>query len=593
MKKHFLSGCVLASALLFGGCNDKFLERYPLDRITNQTFWNTENDLRVYNNRIYDLARNDDNVPILHGHYNGFESHWGSVWFQDEFADNMAPIHPRHTYYQQIRSGKHVVPTDPGPQWFGYKGWDFVRTINIGLANYNRANVAQALKDRYIGEARLFRGWFYAEKVQKFGDVPWVDKELNIDSPELMAARTPRAQAMDNVLEDLNFASTKLPDSWGDGNAPGRLNRWCALLVKSRVCLFEGTWRKYHGIAGSEKWLEEAAASAKELMDRGPYRIFTTGNPESDYNSFHRVLNLSGNPEVMYWRRYQLGVFTNHVQSYFEYAGGATKSMVEDYLCTDGLPITLSPLYKGDDKIEDVFENRDPRLRQTVLHPADAARYKYHLGDGRAYPRVTGMPGGYVSTTGYHIIKHYNADDMIGKAFDTAESPAIILRFAEALLNYAEAQAELGKLTQADLDLSINRLRDRVKMPRLNLASVPVDPRYTADGVSPIIAEIRRERRVELFMEGFRYADVRRWKQGKKLAVPTMGMRWDAAAVARYPGATVKTIVDPVSKKTYIDVYAGTDWANPVFDESKHYLWPIPLNTLAQNPAIKQNPGWQ
>jgi len=593
MKKHILSGCVLASALLFGGCNDKFLERYPLDRITNQTFWNTENDLRVYNNRIYDLARNDDNVPILHGHYNGFESHWGSVWFQDEFADNMAPIHPRHTYYQQIRSGKHVIPTDPGPQWFGYKGWDFVRTINIGLSNYNRANVSQAIKDRFTSEARLFRGWFYAEKVQKFGDVPWVDKELNIDSPELFAARTPRAEAMDKVLEDLNFASTKLPDSWGDGNAPGRLNRWCALLVKSRVCLFEGTWRKYHGIAGSEKWLEEAAASAKELMDKGPYRLYSTGNPDVDYNAYHRVLNLSGNPEVMYWRRYQLGVFTNHVQAYFEYAGGATKSMVEDYLCADGLPITLSPLYKGDDKIEDVFENRDPRLRQTVLHPADAARYKYHLGDGRAYPRVQGMEGGYISTTGYHIIKHYNADDMIGKAFDTAESPAIILRLGEALLNYAEAQAELGKITQADLDVSINRLRDRVKMPRLNLASVPVDPRYTADGISPIIAEIRRERRVELFMEGFRYADIRRWKQGRKLAVPTMGMRWDAAAVARYPRANVKTIVDPVSKKTYIDVYQGTDWANPVFDESKHYLWPIPLNTLAQNPAIKQNPGWQ
>lgn len=593
MKKHILSGCVLASSLLFGGCNDDFLERYPLDQVTNQTFWNTENDLRVYNNSLYDLARNDDNVPILHAHYNGFESYWGSVWFQDEFADNMAPIHPRHTYYQQIRSGKHVVPTDPGPQWFGYKGWNFVRALNVGLANYDKANVSQAIKDRYIGEARLMRGWFYAEKVQKFGDVPWVDKELNVDSPELFAARTPRAQAMDNVLADLNFASTKLPDSWGDGNAPGRINRWCALLVKSRVCLFEGTWRKYHGIDGATKWLEEAAASAKELMDKGPYRLYSTGNPDTDYNAYHRVLNLAGNPEVMYWRRYQLGIFTNHVQSYFEYAGGATKSMVEDYLCTDGLPITLSPLYKGDDKIEDVFENRDPRLRQTVLHPADAARYKYHLGDGRAYPRVTGQAGGYISTTGYHIIKHYNADDMIGKAFDTAESPAIILRFAEALLNYAEAQAELGKITQADLDASINRLRDRVKMPRLNLASVPVDPRYTADGISPLIAEIRRERRVELFMEGFRYADVRRWKQGKKLAVPTMGMRWDDAAKARYPGALVKTIVDPVSKKTYIDVYQGTDWANPVFDESKHYLWPIPLNTLAQNPAIKQNPGWQ
>ncbi|WP_266367922.1 RagB/SusD family nutrient uptake outer membrane protein [Tellurirhabdus rosea] len=591
MKKHtFTFGLVFTTALLFSSCNDEFLERYPLDRVTNQTFWSSENDLRVYNNGLYDLARNDDNVPILHGHYNGFESHWGSVWFLDEFADNMAPRHPRHNFFQQIRSGKHTVPTDP--QQFGYKGWNFVRACNIGLANYDKANVSQAIKDRYIAEARLFRGWFYADKAQKFGDVPWVDKELNVDSPELNAARTPREEAMEKVLEDLNFASTKLPDSWGDGNAPGRLNRWCALLVKSRVCLFEGTWRKYHGGANPEKWLQEAAAASKELIDKGPYRLYTTGNPQSDYNAFHRVLNLAGNPEVMYWRRYQLGVFTNHVQSYFEYAGGATKSLVEDYLCTDGLPITLSPLYKGDATIENVFENRDPRLRQTVLHPDDAKRYKYHLDDGRTYPRIQGMEGGYISTTGYHIIKHYNADDMIGKAFDTGETPAIILRFAEALLNYAEAQAELGKISQADLDLTINRLRDRVGMPHLKLGAVPVDPRYTADGVSPLIAEIRRERRIELFMEGFRYGDLLRWKQGKKLTIPTLGIRWDAAAIARYPRANVRTSVDPVSGRTYIDVYQGTDWANPVFDESKHYLWPIPLNTLAQNPKIKQNPGW-
>lgn len=587
MKKYSISLTILA-ALLTTACNDEFLERYPLDRVTNQTFWASENDLRVYNNGLYDMSRNNDNVPISHGHQNGFDSHWASVWFQDEFGDNMAPTHPRHTFFMQVRSGKHTVPTDP--QQFGYKGWNFVRALNIGLANYNRANVSQAIKDRYIAEARLFRGWFYAEKVQKFGDVPWVEKELNIDSPELMAARMPREQAMDKVLEDLNFASTKLPDNWGDGNAPGRLNRWAALLVKSRLCLYEGTFRKYHGGKDADKWLQESANAAKEIMDKGPYRLYTTGSPTTDYNAYQRILNLAGNPEVMYWRKYQLGVFTNHVQGYFDYAGGASKSMVEDYLCTDGKPITLSPLYKGDAKIEDVFENRDPRLRQTVLHPADAARYKYHLNDGRAYPRIQGMDGGYLSTTGYHIIKNYNADDQIGKAFDTMESPAIIMRFAEVLLNYAEAQAELGKITQADLDLSINKLRERVAMPTLKLSDVPVDPRYTGDGVSPLIVEIRRERRVELFMEGFRYNDLKRWKQGKKLLTPTLGMRWDAAAIARYPKANVKTrMVDGVP---YIDVYAGTDWATPVFDESKHYLWPIPLNTLAQNPAIKQNPGW-
>jgi starch-binding outer membrane protein, SusD/RagB family len=592
MKKiiHNL-GLACATLLLVSACNDDFLERYPLDQITNETFWNTENDLAVYNNSLYNLLRNDTAIPIMMGHKDGFDSHFSSIWNQDELSDNMAPREPRHNFFQQIRAGKHNVPSNP--DWFGYQGWNFVRAINVGMANYNRAAIPQATKDKYIAEARLFRGWFYADKVAKYGDVPFVERELNIDSEELFAARTPRAEAMKKILDDLNFASTKLPDNWGDGNAPGRINRWGALLVKARVCLFEGTYNKYHGLGDSKMWLEEAAKASKELMEKGPYRLYNTGHPESDYNAYHRVLDLTGNPEVISWRKYKLGVITNHAQLYFSYTGGATKSMVEDYLCTDGQPISLSPLYKGDEKIEDVFENRDPRLRQTVLHPADTQLYNYYLGDGRAYPRLLGMAGGFATTTGYHIIKHFNAADMIGKAYNTSESPAITLRLAEALLINAEALAELGTITQGDLDLTINKLRDRVKMPHLILGNVPVDPRYTADGISPLIAEIRRERRVEMFMEGLRYDDLKRWKQGKKLQIPTMGIRWNAAAATRYAGTTMKTSLDPISGKEYIDVYKGTDYAVPVFNEAKHYLWPIPLNTLAQNPAIKQNPGWE
>jgi hypothetical protein len=579
-------GCL--ATLLLSACNDEFLERYPLDEVSNETFWNTENDLEVYNNSFYDMALNDGNIPILHAHYEGFNSHWGSYWFLDEFSDNMAPRHDRHTFYQQVRAGRILVPDND--QWFGYDGWSFVRAINVGLANYGKANIPDEVRNRYVGEARLSRGWFYAEKVQKFGDVPWVDQELNIDSEELFAARTPREEAMANVLEDLNFATQHIPDDWGDGDSPGRLNRWAALAVKARVCLFEGTWRKYHGGSDPEMWLREAASAAREIMDNGPYSVYSTGDPNNDFNAYMRVLDLSGNPEVMEWRRYQLGIYTNHVQSYFSYTGGATKSLVEDFLTTDGLPITLSPLYQGDETIEDVFENRDPRLRQTILHPNDTEKYNYHLGDGRSYPRIEGMSGGYTTTTGYHIIKHYNADDMIGKAYNTAETPGIILRFGEVLLNYAEAMAELGEITQADLDMSINLLRDRVAMPHMEL-DPPMDPRYADDGISPLLVEIRRERRVELFMEGFRYKDLKRWKQGKKLEEPDLGLQWNAAAQARYAGAVVQTSVAD-NGKTYIDVYKGTDWESPVFDEGKHYLWPIPLDDLAQNANMKQNPGY-
>ena len=206
-------GCLMVLAV--SACNDDFLERYPLDQITNETFWNTENDLAVYNNSLYNLIRDDIDVPILMGHHDGFASHYASIWFQDEFADNMAPRAPRHNRFQQVRAGKHQVAS--GDQWFGYDGWDFVRAINVGMANYDRANIPQATKDKYIAEARLMRGWFYGEKVSKFGDVPYVERELNIDSEELFAARMPRAEAMKKVLADLDFCRRK---------TTRRLGRW-------------------------------------------------------------------------------------------------------------------------------------------------------------------------------------------------------------------------------------------------------------------------------------------------------------------------------------------------------------------------------
>lgn len=496
MKNHLYKFRVLLVAVfMLGACNDDFLERFPLDEVSNETFWNTANDLATYNNFLYNMAMDDTNIPIMLGHAGGFNSLHVSYLHVDGYSDNLAPDHQRHVAFQQVRAGKQIVPTASSGiwnQWYGYRGWNFVRAINIGLENYPKANIPDNIRNRYVGEARLFRAWFYHHIVKMFGDAPYVDRELNIDSEELFAERTPRVEVMNKVLEDLNFAVTSIPNNWGDGNNPGRLNRWAALAIKSRICLFEGTWRKYHGLPDANMWLTEAANAAKDIIDNGPHSIYSTGNPSSDYNSFHRGLaDLSGNPEVMIWRRFRLGILTNHVQSYYSYTGGATRSFVEDYLCTDGLPITLSNEYIGDDVFEDVFENRDPRLRQTILHSEDAEFYKYHNADGRDYPRVAGMPGGRASSTGYHVIKHYNADDQIGKAFNTGEFPALIMRYAEVLLNYAEAKAELGEITQGDLDMSINELRERVAMPSLDL-NPPMDPKYADDGISSLLVEIHR-----------------------------------------------------------------------------------------------------
>lgn len=584
MKKHIKKISLLFfAATLLTGCQDDFLERYPLDQISSETFWNTENDLMVYNNNLYHRVQFDRNFEVMMGHdVDPFTSHWASLWFLDGFTDDATPRDGRHDSFNEIRAGIHQVQT--GPRRFGYAGWDFVRAINIGLANYDRAEIAQSTINMYAAEARLFRGWFYADKVSKFGDVPWVGTELNVDSPELFGPRMPREEAMENVLADLQFAVQHLPRNRNWGGDPGRLNAYCAMQVLSRVALFEGTWRKYHGGTNPDRWLQIAADAALELMESGVYSIYNTGNPTTDYRSWQNQVDMTGNPEVVHWRKYISGIINNQVQAYYNtYHGGHTKDFVEDYLATDGLPIRLSPLYQGDAMIEDVFENRDPRLRQTILHPDDES----WMMEG------TMSPGALRAWTGYRNIKFYNQNQQ-GRAFGLGDIAAITLRYAEVLLNFAEAKAELGTLTQADLDMSINLLRDRVAMPHMDIGNIPVDPKYIPQWHSdPLIIEIRRERRIEMASEGLRYHDLRRWKWGKKLEQPDLGFRWDAPNRARYfltdADARRTTIIDGVE---YIDAYQGSDYGNPVFDESKHYLWPIPLNDLSQNPEIGQNPGW-
>ena len=579
-------------AVLFTGCNDDSMDKFPLTSISSETFWNTESDLVLYNSLFYEYAKSEELRLLAGGIGNVSQSRPTGSYTHDGMTDNDVSALQYDGRNTRIRAG--LINSDNNPAGFGWNGhtFGFMRVINIGLANYDKAKTTEAVINKYKGEARLFRAWMVADKVSLYGDFPWFERELNIDSEELYAARTPRETVMTNVLEDLNFACTHLPDDWGDGNAPGRLNRWCALLVKSRICLFEGTWRKYHGGNNAETWLQAAADAAKEAIERGPYKLYSKGNPQRDYNAIFQMNDLTGVDEVMYWRRYMQGVIVNSWGIY-TYLTCASKSMVEDYLCTDGLPVTLSSLYQGDETFEKVFENRDPRLRQTVLHPDDVDSYRYYNwnGNGVTAPQVTGMFTN-ASVTGYSVMKSYNRDQELRQHNGT--TPGIILRFAEVLLNYAEAKAELGSLTQADLDMSINKLRDRVGMPHMNVNNIPVDPRYTGDGVSPLIVEIRRERRVELFAEGFRYDDLRRWKQGRKLTKKDYGIRWDQANRDRYDpngSCQVSYEADPVTGIEYICPNKGGDFENPVF-EDRHYLWPVPVYARSMNPALGQNPGW-
>ena len=240
----------------------------------------------------------------------------------------------------------------------------------------------------------------------------------------------------------------------------------------------------------------------------------------------------------------------------------------------------------NDDEYENVLDNRDPRLTQIVLDPRHSKEILYNK-DKFIFPRVAGMTG-WESATGYHVIKYYIAEqDMKGYGNETHDAP--LLRYAEVLLNLAEAKAELGTITQSDLDRTVNVIRDRAGMPHLTLNPV-MDPKYAAEGLSSLIIEIRRERRVELCFEDTRYQDLMRWKWGKRLANRVLGMRFEPSDFDNPRFNPSEGKADPervklfeLNGKHYIDVFAGTDWENRSFDENKHYYHPIPVNVIGKN----------
>jgi hypothetical protein len=601
IKKYILPAICFIVGM--AGCNDGFLDREPTHDLNDVNYWKTANDLKVYVNGIYNDAAQQNYSSanrtggnwFFVGNSDGFNSSYRSAVFMEACSDNLASLAASHNEFEKISAGINVVPDTPtAGGWY----WHFLRRCNVFLANYERAEIAESLKNNYAGEVYFFRAWFYLDKVQNYGNVPLITTPLDIDSPELYEKQANRKDVMELVLQDINKAIDYLPQSWS-ADHPNRVNKWTALALKSRICLYEGTYRKYHGLGDHDKFLDEAINAASELMEKGPYRIFGTGNPASDYRTLFTSLDLTTNPEIIMPRVYAPGTSTatHRMSGYIRaYQFGATKDLVDDYLCLekDGTakPVALSSVFK-DDRIEDVFDNRDPRLSQTILDPRQEEDIIVEQLDVHT-PRLTGMASGsWLTITGYHFIKNFDHLDELKGFAEEIDYP--VIRYAEVLLNYAEAKAEKGNISQTDLDKSINIIRDRVGMPHLDV-NPPMDPKYAGEGLSSLLVEIRRERRIELAFENFRYQDLMRWKKGSYLTKQVLGMRLedgDRLPGGRYEKTTVKTI--EVNGKKYVDVFVGTDYAEEKrkFDENKDYLRPLPIDVIAKNPNLDQNPGWK
>ena len=553
--KYLIQSIGVAVTLLTVSCND-YLDRFPKDSFSEPTFFKTENDLIYYANQFY------GSLPVQR-------------MDNDNNSDNMVPQN-----INTFLAGTYTVPGSGGGWASG--DWANIRSCNYFLEHYSRAETS--FKERYAGEVRFFRALFYWYKVVNFGDVPLLLKALDDNSEELYGPREKREKVMDEVvLEDLKFAVANLPEK--NQAAAGRLHKDAARALMSRICLWEGTYRKYRNIEGADTYLDACVKASEELMDAG-YDIYSTGNTDEDYRNLFIQKDLRSNPEAIFYRAYITDKNThNYTRQASENNTGMSKDFVDSYLfLDDGKPIGLTSHPYDDSTPAKECEGRDPRYTQTIATPGfimtlpDLAVNLPAIGTSR-------------TSTGYWNIKGRSSDLAQFNA-DKSDLDLFIFRYAEVLLNYAEAKYELtGSLTIAELDKSINLIRDRVGMPHLT-TNPDADPNAVNYGytVAPLLYEIRRERRIELVGEGFRFNDIIRWKAGKLIeGVKTIrGMKLTDELRSQYadPSSLNNIAVDD---DYYIIVYPSIATTRKWNDKS--YLYPLPTDEKDRC-HYEQNPGW-
>lgn len=654
MKNHktiiTLGAAVITAFASLTGCNDDFMQQDPTQQMAEGVFLTNESDLPLYLNQFY--------PQYVEGMQSGYaesatvnNAPFGEAirmcrligW--DKMTDNALLNGTNKSANNTGVADPRLNGTYTVPQSGNSTGWDWtsMRSLNYFLRNYTQAakggNVQKL--DKYKAEALFFKAWDYYNKVLVFGEVPWLSQDLNIDSPDLYAPRTKRTVLMDSVLNIINFAVDHLPE----GKAPdGRINKDMANFLKMRICLFEGTFRKYHSnlnLPDANKFLNECITAAQAIISTGHYELYTGAGAKSYFKmfTFCKTPQTDGNTEAILARTYDGDKAGTAHFRYFEQnqprkygSFGASKAMLDEYLCVDGKTIENSSLFEGYDGWWTELNNRDPRLTQTICRPGEYWSIWRNTGptkgvidakvNGVTYPIIGILNASTVG--GYRVIKHWVGDIAQYEASTLGTQTGVEFRYGEVLLSLAEAKAELGTITQADIDNTINKLRTRAgfdftKYPasKLTLGSEPQDERlnkiyssYVGYTPTPIIREIRRERRVEMAWEGLRYIDLIRWKAGKLMTVPLRGMKMTKEKQEFY---SQKHNLDPnsqdhsnevvitnavVKDKDYFLDNNGfiicypkdnnlTNGTLPWND--KQYYWPIPKQEIELNKNLTQS----
>lgn len=558
-----------AAALTLTSCDD-FLDRDPRDTFTEgKSFWSNENAVESYTNRFYT-------------NFVGYSQGGGYGWFYfKSLGDDQATSTLDDWTYK-------TIPNTAS----NYNDWfTEARRANYVIQNVPSSSLKEASKTKYVAIARLARAWDYYMLVRMYGDVEWIDYVITGPEDEkIWGERDNRDVVMDKVLEDLDYAIENL----GASSDKTLWSKNMALAMKSDICLYEGTFRKYcttaeNGIAPdaarSKKYLEESVKASQALMD-GTYTL------SAKYGDIYNALGLNGNKEIIFFRNYEKDVVMHGLVDYTcgsTEQRGITRDAFDAFLFKDGKPLANTGLDKsdlavknadGDYSIKKALDNRDPRLSVLV---DSIVCFKGH-GWKRPAPAAAGGAN-MTSSTGYTIFKFDNQtlESYYRTNTNTGYTDAPLYWYSVILLNYAEAKAELGTITQDDLDKSVNLIQKRAfGNDNAKITLTPAADPANNHHVSNLIWEIRRARRCELMLDNwYRYWDLIRWHQLDKIDTE--------AHPAVNQGAHVGNVTDgpTITSDGYIQATNAVRKFN-----KKYYLYPIPTQQITLNPAIKQNFGW-
>ena len=549
-------------------CND-MLDKSPLDRFENDpTFWNNASNVEGLTNSFY-------NEFTAYGNNSGY----GLFYFKT-ISDDQIGNPFKEWEFTSVPASSNI--------W--NNGWAEIRLSNLIIENVEKSSLSYNDKIKFLSIAKLMRAWQYYNLVRFYGDLQWIDKSLTInDNDILYGERINRDVVMDYVLDDLNYATTNMPVS----SSKITWSRNMANAMKADICLWEGTFRKYRtkeennlspDCNGAERFLKACTDACEYIFSQG-FRL--NDSYQGNYNS----IELTNNPEMIFYKQYKQGILSHSLIDYTcssTAISGMTKDAFDAYLFLDGKPRALTTLntddagyvsYNEDTKqhniiISKLLSVRDKRLSETI----DSVVYF----KGSTWARtLDGMQ--MTSTTGYGCKKYDNTAIPLNYRNQAATNYtcAPIYWLSVVYLNYAEAKAELGTITQDDIDNTINLLNTRAGLPSLNLNPGFTDPANNHN-VSDLIWEIRRARRCELMFDNWnRYWDLVRWHQLDKLdtnTYPTLLM-----------GANISNAVNP--QVSTLNNYIFSQDKSRTFNK-KYYLYPIPSGEISLNAKLTQNPFW-